>query len=97
MVKKSFANYSNFKIEKENKEIFDAQAIIRQIFLNHPIIHRLLRLMHYNQRNRYINHCITKLFNFEKRFPECSKRILIGNIIPPTSDYYWKNALSAMR
>ena len=53
--------------------------------------------MNYCQRNRYLNYCIAKLSNLEKRFPQCSKRILIGNIITPTIDYYWNKAVTAMR
>ena len=53
--------------------------------------------MNYYHRNHFLNHCVTEFSNLEKRFPQCSKRILISNIIPPTIDYYWNAAVSAMR
>ena len=89
-----FKNYFlNCSSDDKIFEIFDAQAIIRQICFNHPILHRRLRSMDYNQRNRFLNHCIKKLSLLEKQFPGCSKRILIANIIPPTVEAYWKQAV----
>ena len=97
MVKTSFSKCLNYKIKKEDNEIFDAQALIRQIWLNHPILYRRLRLMCYIQRNLYIDECVTKLSNLKTRSTQCDKKILIGKIIRPLIVRFWNDAVSAMR